>query len=70
MKIFNEREALYQQMEKENRGSNRISMSAKSNHPKNSSAGPAVRGHQMSSGQQQNIKVNPYQFNNNVNHGQ
>ena len=55
MKIFNEREALYAQMEKENRhsGSNRISMSANaksSGHPKNQSAGPAIRGHQLSSG--------------------
>lgn len=71
MKIFNEREALYAQMEKENRhsGSNRISMSANaksSGHPKNQSAGPAMRGHQLSSGQNQhqNVKVNPYSYNN------
>ena len=72
MNIFEEREALYEQMDKEKKktnsisqGNQRLTMSAKGQ--KNSSAGPAVRGHQVltqNQNQLNNVKVNPYQFNN------
>ena len=51
MKIFEEREALYSQMEKEkgvqanNSGNQRLSLNPKTQQPKNSSAEPVIRGH-------------------------
>ena len=51
MKIFDEREALYEQMEREKGPSqkqsnnNRLSINPKAQQPKNSSAEPVIRGH-------------------------
>lgn len=67
MKIFEEREELYRQMEKERDQSNRLSISSKG--PKNQSVGPIVRSHHMltetnaSIPQKQlinNVQNNPY----------
>ena len=44
MKIFNDREKLYDQLEKENKDNKRSSMNPKQQ-PKNSSAEPVIRGH-------------------------
>jgi hypothetical protein len=51
MKIFEEREALYSEMEKEKgvqpkqQNNNRLSINPKAQQPKNSSAEPIIRGH-------------------------
>jgi len=51
MRIFEEREELYRQMELERGSSNRLSISSKG--PKNQSVGPIIRNHHMITESQQ-----------------
>jgi hypothetical protein len=66
MRIFEEREELYRQMDREKEQSNRLSISSKG--PKNQSVGPVIRStnpiisdsQSINQQQKQQINQNPY----------